>query len=393
MADVGRESRGRGTRLQGDFILFAARTLYFWAACVVFVAAVAGLVAIAYFEVIVWKPVPLVNVPPPYKAQPGRIDLDVMEEHLAPPKNLHFKVLIEYIDQPLGGIEPIGYFAADTPNGLAEHPDDFQVVDGGDSEFFELVEGGYRLANGQRRTALRPADALVRDINELLWVVEESQTREFEITVYARDVYGIVSGPQTVNFTLEFGPPKVTVADTAMPDGTESEEGISELQRLAAEIALVVDPGKTPDYFQAYGRAVELPQRCGARSSDDEFVSNYRLAFERVRSDLAASNIEAFYTGVCEAWRQYRDVQRRERQKAEAARNEARADNHRRLANAEVDRVWAATNRNFTLMFVGSAIALFMVISLFLAFLAIESHSRAIRRASEVLAERENRKV
>ena len=38
--------------------------------------------------------------------------------------------------------------------------------------------------------------------------------------------------------------------------------------------------------------------------------------------------------------------------------------------------------------FVGGAISAFMIISLFLAFLAMENHSRAIRRATEVLAER-----
>lgn len=387
MARDSGKARNPGRRLQGDFILSAARSLYFYGACIAFLAIIAGIVVTLYFQYAIFRPASRVPVPPAYVSERVTVDLEGLSDYLAPPKNLRFVVVTEYVDHALKGDEAFGYFDADTPNGLAKFPNDFEFVGGADAALFERLSRGYRVTNTKRRSGLRPSAVLAAEINGILPSLTTRQSRTFELRVIARDSYGNLSVPANVNFVLEYGPP-VSPTDVPSDDPVPTEVELTELELLARDIALIVDPNKTPDYFEAYGRANKVPQQCGARTNDTVFVSNFRRAFNKVRSSLNASNIEAFYAGVCNAWKKFEDDENLARSQADAERNSAIEENDRMLALEGVKKYAARAARPFAWSAAVGGLFVFMIITLFLAFLAIENHSRAIRRAVEVLAQK-----
>jgi hypothetical protein len=64
------------------------------------------------------------------------------------------------------------------------------------------------------------------------------------------------------------------------------------------------------------------------------------------------------------------------------------AENARKHLELETQKVVARTIRNIAIGVAGSALAAFLTVALFLAFLAMEGHSKALRQAVETLADR-----
>jgi hypothetical protein len=362
--------------LQSGLILPTARTLYVIGACACLAAAALGIAVAFYFQAASLQFPRLQAVPPPYESRPTSIALDPIDRRLSPPGNLRFTVELTSIEQPLGAYSVLGRFEADTPNGLARFPDDFDVIGGRDAALFERVAHSWN----PPRAGLSPAPALVEEINAALPTLSAQRSRAFELRVVARDASGRVSSPANVAFTLNYGP-----RPQALPQEAP-ERPLNDLEALAREIALALDPQRSPVYFDAYRRALSVPQRCGAAARGD-FVVNFRRGFEHVRDRLTLTTENSFYLGVCDAWRQALAQEAAARAQAEAARLAALAHNTQERASAELKAMAARTIRNVAIGAVGAALALFLSIALLLAFLAIEGHSKAMRDAIEFIAQ------
>ena len=129
-------------------------------------------------------------------------------------------------------------------------------------------------------------------------------------------------------------------------------------------------------------------QRCGA-DGEAPFVAFYGRGFDQYRARLSKNNLESFYAGICESWRDALEQSRRSAAEAETQRQQIIAANAERRLEAQMRNASSRTLRNAALGFAFSAIVAFMMIALFLAFLAIEGHSAAVRAAIELLANRE----
>jgi hypothetical protein len=158
------------------------------------------------------------------------------------------------------------------------------------------------------------------------------------------------------------------------------------LETLARQIALFVDPGRSPVYFDAYQRALHEPIDCGTTANDANFVSEYQRAFTYMRPKLNKDAIENFYKELCNAWSAGISAQQLSMQQAEASHDQAIAQSLADQVQAEAQVFASRITRNATLLFVAGAMGLFLLLSLFLAFLAMENHSKAVREALAVLA-------
>ena len=344
------------------------------AAGLCFAVAIIALVIAVFFQFGTWIPTPQSRVPAPYEAQPGAIDFNAIEARLRPPTNIHVVILSDIITKPLTGQEVLGYFDASTANGLARYPDDFDILGGKDVDLFDRTT----YYGSAPRAALRATGALIDQINTALPALRTAQQKTFILKVVARDSLGNRSAPVNVSFSLTYGPPGATAA--ARP-ATQAQQ-MSDLQILARDIAQTLDPEKSEAYFYNYDRALKVPARCGVSENNGVFISDYRSAFEHVRKQLTLSNIEAFYAGVCDAWGQVL----RDAAAADAERNDVIAKNGIAEMAAETAKFAARAARDTALVVVGGAFVLFMWIALFLAFLAMETHSKALREAVETLA-------
>jgi len=283
------------------------------------------------------------------------------------------------ISTALNGTEALGYFTANSPNALASYPNDFDIIGGKDADLFDRTEAL------PGRTGLRATAALMSQVTPILAHLLIPQSRPYSLIVVARDQFGNRSKPTAVTFTLEFGPPEapaITTSNSQTPTPTTS------LQRIANAIAAYLDPSRGDSYFSAYRRASRVPSQCGATDDDQSFLTGYGAAFDRFRKRISASNIEAFYSGVCAAWKQTLEQEEAARQQAESARDNAIAQNMEASAAFEVEKAGTNVIKYATLTVVGVALSAFLILSLFLAFLAMENHSKAIREAVQVLAER-----
>jgi len=365
MAERTHASAGWARWLRSDFMLSAAQNLYLVIAALTMVAALIGLIVAIGFEIAAIAPPPHKALPASYQAGPDSLKLSTVDAHLTPPEGLRFVVTIGSISKPLTEPKDLGYFDANAANGLAAYPDDFDVVGGKDADLFDRVNLG-------ARAGLRPTPALITQINHSLLNLRSPATQSYRITVVARDTFGFRSAPTEVKVDLQLA----TAAPTSEANATPPT---SDLELLARDIAQVLDPTHTPAYFDAYKRALSTPKQCGAEQSDAIFVANYRHSFDHVRTRLNASNIDAFYAGVCDGWREVQGNVAA----SEASRGAVMAENVGLSMVAKMAKSAAAIARNSALLFVGGALMLFMWISLFLAFLAIEGHTRVMRQAIE----------
>ena len=282
----------------------------------------------------------------------------------------------------------IGYFQADTFNGLAPYPDDVEILGGKDSDLFDRKNSNARVSG--QGAALVPTAKLIERISGALKGDQTQQRDEFTLVVVARDAYGIPSQVTDVHFTLTYGQPPTTPPTTTLqhqPNPPVEARQLSDLERLAREIALIGGAEGSAYYPSAYDRALREPDVCGTSRTDTEFVANYRKLFDHARPMLTAINISAFYEGVCEAWRQAKGEQARVRSDATAAQYAAINANRSAETQNQYEAAAAWVSRNATLIVVGSAFATFLTICFLLAFLAMENHSNAMRNALAAISE------
>ncbi len=376
--------KGLARWFQSKFILEVARRIFLAIASVSLLVAVFGLVVALVYELLSFRSAPQVPVPAAYAPQPIAMASGTVAQHLLPPRNLRFVVTPAVIDAPLSADQAVGYFNADTQNGIAPFPNDFDILGGPDAASFARVPLTVRY-DGRvvSRAGLRPTETLRNEINASLKGLAQDRRRTFHLTVVAHDRLGTVSRPTTVAFTLVYGP-----ASAAPPAGGTTTR-LTDLQRLARAIALRLDPARTPVYFDAYTRALREPASCGTQDYNTDFVAGYRRAFEQLKGQLSASNMTAFYAGVCAAWEEGVAAENASEEAAAAARNGAEAKNAAAREAFAVERMGTQTVKYVALSVVVSAVTAFLLVAFLLAFLAIEKHSDALRQAVQTLADRE----
>lgn len=363
-----------GRKVQGDFVLSTARGFYLVGACLS-LAAVLGAVIVAIvahggtFGAVRDRPVPEVRAP---QAEP--IDVQEVAARLGPPTRLGFVQEPEVIGPAVSEGQPLGYFDAATPNQLAAYPDDFDIVGGEHASLFLL---GRHPSNG--RAGLRASAALAQVLSDAQSGAATAP-KQFRVRIIARDAVGQRSTPTDVVISLALGPPG---AEATAPAPAQ----LTDIQGLAREIALAVDPAQTDLYYDVISSALRTPRLCGAGNSP-EFLAQYRRGFEGVREQITPNNVGLFYRGVCDAWRAAID-----RGEARVAREQAAADaviarNLHARVTLETQKVRATSVRNTAMATAVAAVAAFLVIALFLAFLAMEGHSKALRDAVDIMASR-----
>lgn len=372
--------KGTLSQAQGETVLRAARTVYLIAAIASLVVIVVGLIFALFFQVSTWKSANEIPLPRAYSPSSPTLSADNIGKFLIPPQNIRFMPSMSSIRAPLSDRSILGHFTADTPNGLARYPSDFNILGGKDAALFD------RVRSAGKRSGLKPTRALISKVNGLLPTLRKPQSAMYELEVIARDRFGNISKPEIVSFSLTYAPPSAkSKTSTTFAARAESAKKMTELQRLAKNIAFLVDPKRTPAYFAAYRRARAVPKKCGVSSDNATFISNFRRLFDQLRPKLRATNMEAFYTGVCSEWHRALSEQQVAQEKAREARASVIARNEAANAEAEGGRRLAAVGRDIALTVVGAALSAFLLISFLLAFLAIENHTRAVRRAVETL--------
>lgn len=367
-------------RFQSNFLLPLARSIFVVVATACLFGIGIGLLALVVLQIESGLPPSQVSVPPPYEPGPRSVDVSVVASRLVPPTNLRLIVTIDPIERVLAGTDILGRFDANSPNALAVYPDDFDIVGGPDASLFVKAPSGYS------RTGVTASPSLLQQINSALSDHKPIEHRIFKLTIVARDAFGNTSAPTDIAFTLNFGieaVPDNSSVPTPQPNTTIRQQDATPLQQLAREIALIADPEKTPKFFDAYERALQEPRTCGTNENDLQFLTNYRVAFERVKPNLTRSNLGAFYAGVCEAWRNVIAAEARARTANDAARNDAIQKNATAQTESLIARAGIAVLRAGAIYYLGGAIAFFLMISMYLAFLSMENHLKALREDME----------
>lgn len=372
--------KGSLSQAQSETVLRAARTVYLIAAIASLVVIVVGLIFALFFQVSTWKSANEIPLPRAYRPSSPTLSADDVGKFLIPPQNIRFMPSMSSIRAPLSDRSILGHFTADTPNGLAPYPSDFNILGGKDAALFD------RVRSAGKRSGLKPTRALISKVNGLLHTLRKPESATYELEVIARDRFGNMSKPEAVSFSLTYEPPSAkSKTSTTFAARAESAKKMTELQRLAKDIAFLVDPKRTPAYFAAYRRARAVPRKCGASANNAVFISNFRRLFDQLRPKLRATNMGEFYTGVCSEWHRALSEQQAAQEKAREARASVIARNEAANVGAEGERMLAAVGRDIALTVVGAALSAFLLISFLLAFLAIENHTRAVRRAVETL--------
>ena len=374
------------------FVLPVARAIYLFIALVSLLTVVGGILYVIYLQISAAGQPRKVPVPPPYQGSlavptipPGNFDLELVQARLNPPTNIRFVVTAETVSTPLKQGTVLGFFTADTPNRIAAYPESVSILGGPDADRFVRV-----LHEKSRAAGLAVTPMLATEIEELLRDIKGEKERTFQIRVVMRDQFGTTSPAEDISFSLRLAPAPVVDPEPK----TEPQVELTEIEKIAREVANIIEPTVNPAHFSAYNKAMQAPRQCRASDSDQVFLANYRRAVEDVRSKLTSRNVEAFYAGLCDAWKQVlqkrADAEEQAERLVRAARNQAEQARENALAQnrdlqihhaEQVFRAKAYTT--VTLFVIGGALGIFLSISLILAFLAIEGHSRAVRLAIE----------
>jgi hypothetical protein len=364
--------------LQGEIVLPTARTIYLAIASISLVAAVLGLLVALLMQLLTVGSAPRQRVPEVNTNAAVSIDVGAVSARLMPPKNIRFVVSAGTLhERPTAGAM-LGYFDADTANGLPNYPDDFSIIGGADAELFDRVAISIP---GGHRAGLAPTAGLAARIDANPKSFSQTTTHVFHLKVIARDAYGN-SAASDVAVSIVTGPAPTSSEAPAPPPPVEQ---VTDLQRLASEIASKADSTHGVAFFDIYKRAQRVPSDCGA-DENQLFLGEYRRAFEGTKSLIQIGNTEGLFAGVCDAWRSALSKRAQEIAQQEAERQTVIARN----MEAELKHALLVTGRkgirNIALSLVGSALVAFITICLFLAFLAMENHTKAVREAIEAIA-------
>ena len=384
-------------RLQSAYVLPLARGIYLLIALACLVTVIGGGLYVLILQASSAGTPAQEPLPPVYQGSSGssnlparEIDLAAVERRLTAPGDIAFSVATGTISEPLAEGTLLGFFRAGTPNELAAYPDGISILGGPDAPLFDRVQGERPGA-----IALTPRPELLAQIESQLASLQAPETRRFELRIIARDQYGITSAPTDISFSLKFAP--AASAPAAAAAESAPAPALTEVEKIARDIAQTLEPTVNPAHFAVYRTASEVPGRCGTRNDDQAFLASYRRAFDELRESLTSRNIEAFYQGLCEGWetaglreaaaRQQADQEAREaRRIAEEARSRVAQRNAQAMRAHEAKVQSAKAQSALVLSVIGGALAVFLSVALMLAFLAIEGHSRAVRAAVESMA-------
>jgi hypothetical protein len=375
-------------RFQSNFVLPIARMVFLAGAAVAVIAVIGALAVALFLQVKLAAKPETVPIPVVGDTPLPSLELSTIDARMAPPTSVRFSVQGGMIDRRLDQLDVLGMFEASSQNELARFPDDFSILGGDSVDFFRRVPH----PQNKGRSALVPTEALIDDLEQARAALAPgaTNTQTYRLLVAARDIHGSYSPPATITFDLAYGQPKAeapisepaisaekTMAPKAPPPA------MTPLQQLAHDIALAIDPEQSAAYRRAHRRALEIPRQCGANGATPGFLAAYRRAFEHARSRLDAANVEPFYTGLCESWRQAVNKQTTARRKAEAVRNTAERRNRQIEQEFKLSQAgyWAGQKMSFYVA--GGAFSLFLVIALSLAVLASENHSKVVRELAE----------
>ncbi|MBO6717263.1 MAG: hypothetical protein JJ913_04825 [Rhizobiaceae bacterium] len=372
--------------VQSTRILPIARALVIIAALLCLVAIAAAAIWIVILQVRTWAPVdqqPVPELPPRPAVENVELDAEAVARRLVPPSKISVTALDPLTQSTRAGTV-VALVAADTANGLAPLPEGLLVLSSPDAGYFRPS------AAGQGRLGLAATSALVDLVKSQLETPDGPASRIFQLRLAVRDRYGLSSAPAEVELRLILHRAQAASDERpAPPAGAQA----SSWQMLAQEIALAIDPSRSPAYFDAYNRALAVPQQCEVGNQTEIFTADARRAFLLVADRLASTNPEAFYDGLCVAWASAREAEAAARARIEADERAAVAARQAVIVSNSSARAEAALHARsmrgqqlISLAFVGSAVLTFLFISLVLAFLAIEGHSKAIRAAILTIA-------
>ena len=362
-------------RVQGDYVLPTARLVYLGVAAVALTAGIVCGLAFLYYAIASQQSARHQRVPDIVEPAPPSIDIASLKSQFAPPRNVRAGTL--RFSRPVNSRTALVYFSADSSAGFARFPNDLIILGGADAEQFETANGRI---DGETRTVLTPGPQLTESLN-----LDTVSPRSYQVRVAVRDGYGLVSAPHTLRFTLAAAADQ-GATETAAP---QRDRPATDLERLAQRIALFADPGRTPDYFGAYQAALRVPRQCGEDPSNAAFVGEFARAFDGVRQSISPASLSSLYRHVCEAWRSAHALRLQELARQQQAQQEIIAANGMADGVAAMRAAQAKVYRYVALVAVGFSLTVFLLVSVFLAFLALEGHTKAVREAVEALTARQ----
>lgn len=374
-------------RLQSVWLLPAARRIYIVGSFAAVGVALLAILAALVFHLLSTVTAPQHNVPEEKRVEVAPFAPANADALVTPPSNV--RVITQRLVAPVRPGDVIGRFRADSSNHLVS----FDIVGGLSAELvsqqteFLPVPGNPAAATTVRGGELRVTAEMARRLAGV--DPDAPQDPLIALRVFATDTAGNASPPRNLNFRLAYVAPGPAAAQL-QPSGENQDqiEDISGSPALRPTAGLLArraaEPG-TPEYFEAYQRAMQLPAQCDA-DGNDTFIKAYVAAAARAAPRIHSQNFGSFLGGLCDLW----DAQITQAATVEREANAARAAIIARNADAEMrsleGRAEAVRSRNTAFTVAGSAIAFFMVIALFLAFMAIEGHSKALRDALQAIA-------
>jgi len=372
------------TRLQSNVILPIGRTLFVIGAFGCLVGIVGGLLGSGFLTMKMQEMPDQVPVPSAEVQQTFNLELSPIDRLMQAPANVRFISTIGHIDRPLTQADVLGYFAADTPNGLTKYPDDFSILGGEQADMVRRIP----LSRGQR-SGLAPSDKFIERINELREILSADDKAAIKIVVAARDIYGRYSDPREIEFQLTFGPTppqepaetKNEAASTAAP-----ARRLTPLEELVHGIAIRIDPEEGDRYAAANKRAMDAPRRCGANPNDPTFLASYTRAFGYAKDRIDQTTVEPFYIGLCESWNRLVAQNREAAQAARDKRNAAIRQNQSLESENLLMKAATFAMREVTLYVAGVSFLSFLAIVVGLATLANENHAKRQREMAEAAA-------
>jgi len=269
---------------------------------------------------------------------------------------------------------PVAQMAADSRIGLANFPTGFQIIGGRNAELLREEREGYGAG-----TILVTTERYAEILNAL--PSGQATLPELQVRVLATDRNGSASQPTTLSITPSFSAP-APVEEAQVED----IGGPAALRRIATILAGIAAPKGTPEWFDAFEFAMNQPRRCGTNADNDDFIREYDRSVRHIQAKLNQTRLPTFYRGMCDAWTEQIAAADRARLEAEAERARVIAENLQAEALAAIEQAAKRSARNAAVIFAAAAIGFFMTVALFLAFLAIEGHSNAVREAVQMLA-------
>jgi hypothetical protein len=363
--------------VQSLWLLPAARRLYILGALGAVAFAVFALLIALVFQFLTFGSAPQARVPDSGQITVKPIDPTNLNALFEGPQRVRIDGVA--VKRPVTEGAIVARLAADTPFGMARFPEGYVMVGGANQALFSEDDD----PDNAGGTVLRARGKLPAILNSLPEGARTSPSAH--VRILAKDANGNLAQPAMIRFRIPFD-----IAETpgAQPHSTETVEDASAPEALQATVAglarLAGTPG-SPEYFDAYDYAKAEPQRCEAKD-DVAFFAAYVGAFAHLRDRLTKDNVQTFYHGLCEAWSGQLQAARLEAQQQDQARAAVVAKNVAAEMASSVWKGWARTVRDAALAFAIVCICFFMTVALFLAFLAIEGHSNAMRIAVEALA-------